>query len=108
MHPVRPLAVVFHNQLVEWQVVFNIVKPPLTFLDVAVYAQVGSLSFHVLAIADPSHGLVEGLTPEATAYLDGFVHRYTQGFQDVCTQIHQIDHLLHVWLVVNTKTLCRF
>ena len=108
MHPVGALVVVLPYQLVEGQVLLDVVEPPLPLLNVTVYAEVGGLALHVLRVIDTAHRFVQLLTAESAAYLDGLVHRLPQRFQDVCAQIHQVDHLLHVGFVVDTFRLrCR-
>ena len=108
MHPVGTLVIMLPYQLVEGQVLLDVVEPPLPLLNVTVDAEVGCLALHVLRVIDTAHHFVQLLTAESAAYLDGLVHRHPQRFQDVGTQIDQVDHLLHVGFVVDTFRLrCR-
>ena len=59
---------------IEWQVVLDILEPFAALLQVAVYAEVSSLSLAVLRVIDATHGCIQFTTAETTAYLDGLVH----------------------------------
>lgn len=59
MHPVGALRVMLPNQLVEVAMALNPLEPPLTFLHVAVDAEVCRLALHVLRVAHTSHGIVQ-------------------------------------------------
>lgn len=102
------LWILFPYQLVEWQMVTDILEPLSAFLAVAVYAEVSGLTFHVLTVGNTADGLVQLLRSEAAANLDGFVHSLAQRLQNECSQVNQVYHLLHRWLVVDTLRLGRF
>lgn len=101
-------AVLFPYQLVEGQMVADILEPLPAFLTVPVNAEVSGLPFHVLTVGNTADGFVQFLRSEAAANLDGFVHGLAQRLQDKCSQIDQIDHLLHARLVVDALRLGRF
>ena len=75
VNPVATLGVMLHNELVEDDVRLYPIKPPLAFYLVAVDAEVGSLSVHVLAVYRASDGHIQFLAPVSAAYLDFLAHR---------------------------------
>ena len=107
VYPVRTLRVVLHNQLVKRQMIFDVVKPSSALLQVTVYAKVSSLPLHVLRVVNTAHGFVQFLTAKAASNLYRLVHRHSQRFQHVGSQVHQIDDLLNVRLIINSKPLRR-
>ena len=108
MHPIRSrLRVVLPDELVEWQVVLDVVEPPLALLDVATDTEVCGLPLQVLRVIHTAHGFVELLTSETAADGNRFAHRHAQGLQDVGSEIDEVDHLLHRGFVVDTEPLRR-
>ena len=106
VHPVRPLRIVLHDELVEWKVVFDIVEPPTALLHIAVDTQVSGLAFHVLAIIHTANGFVQLFAAVAGADLYGFVHSDPKRFQNVGAEIDEIYHLLNAGLVINAQSFC--
>ena len=106
VHPTRAgLWVLLPYQLVKRQILLDVLKPLAALLDVTINAKVCGLSLQVLTIVHTAHGFVQLFAAEAGAYLDGLTHRYPQWFQDVGTELHEVDHLLHVGFIVNSETL---
>ena len=99
--PVGAAGVVLPDELVKGQMVADVGEPFLAFLQVSVDAEVCCLTFHVLRVVHAAHLCVELPATEAAADLDGLVHSHAQGFQDIGGQIHQVDNLLRVGLIVD-------
>ena len=108
MHPAAAgIEILFPYQLVKREILADVFKPLAAFLDVAIDAEVCRLTFHVLGVIHTAHGLVELLTAETAANLDGFLHSHPKRLQNVGAEIDQVDHLLHRWFIVYSETLCR-
>ena len=75
MHPIVPLGVVLHDELVEDDVRFYPVKPPLALQLVAVYAKVGGFAVQVLAVTDSTDSGIQPWATVAAAYLYLLTHR---------------------------------
>lgn len=100
VHPVGASLVMLPDELVEGKVVADIVEPPLALLQIAVDTEVSCLTFAMLRVCHTSYGCIQFATTEAAANLDRFAHRLTKRLQDVGAEIHYIDLLLGVGLIV--------
>jgi hypothetical protein len=94
------------DELIEWQMLADVVEPPLALLQVSVYTEVGGLPFAVLAVCHTADGFVECLASESAAYLDRLTHRNAQRFQHISRKVHQVDGLLYVRLIIDAFYLC--
>ena len=68
------LWVVFPDELVEWQMVFDILEPLAALLNVTINTEVSGLSFQMLTIIYTTNGLVECLRAETATNLDRLIH----------------------------------
>ena len=109
VHPFRAGAwILLPDELVEWQVVFDVLEPLAAFCSVATDTEISGLTSHVLRVAHTAHGCIKSLTAIAAADRHGLLHRHAQWFQDVGREVHQVDQLLHTWRVVDSLGLrCR-
>ena len=105
MNPiVAGLRVLLPDKLVKLAMGLDPVEPLFAFLDVAVDAEICGLALQVLRVTDTTHRFVECRASEATTYLDGFLHGNPERFQDICSEINEVYHLLHVGFI--TYSFC--
>ena len=105
MHPIGARRVVLPNQLIELEMVFDVIEYPFSECHIAVDTDVCGLTLQVLRVAHTSHGCIQFLTPVAAADLDWSVHRHAQRLQHVGREVHEVDHFLRGWFVVNAVRL---
>lgn len=107
MHPIGPLRIVLPDELVEVAVKADDVDERSAFIHVAVYAQVGRLPRHVLAVAHTAHNGIQRLAPESTRYLHFFPVTVAQGLQDIMHQCTEVGNLLLIRFILDALRLCR-
>ena len=89
VYPIGTVAGVLPDELVEIQVGLDVVEPLAAFLQVATDAEVCRLALHVLRIRDSADGTVELFAAESAGYGYRLVHRLTERFEHVGSEIHQ-------------------
>lgn len=100
MHPVSAFDVVFPNELVKIQMVADVGKPPSSLGEVVVYAEVGGLSVHVLAVAHAAYGIIQFRASVAAPDLYFTTPPLAQWFQHGYTQSREVDDGLPVGFVL--------
>ena len=89
VYPICTVAGVLPDELVEIQMSLDEIKPLAAFLHVATDAEVCRLSSRVLRVRDTTNGTVELFTAEAARYGYRLVHRLSERFEHVGSEIHQ-------------------
>jgi len=100
MHPVGAFDVVLPDELVKFQMVADVGKPPRSLGEVVVYAEVGGLAVHVLAVAHAAYGIIQFRASVAAPDLYFTAPPLAQWLQYGHTQSREVDDGLPVGFVI--------
>jgi hypothetical protein len=108
MHPVSAFDVVLPDELIKIQMVADVGKPPSSLGEVVVYAEVGGLAVHVLAVAHAAYGIIQLYASVAAPDLYFTTPPLAQWFQHGYTQSSEVDDGLLVGFVLYaSRPRCR-